>query len=75
MRHNARQSYNNRELRHQTFTIHGGQPEVRSCAFFIRHVFHGGLQGTFPTRADSARPSEFQNIFAMETWPLAEHYQ
>ena len=54
----------------------GGQPEVRSCAFFIRrHVFHGGLQGTFPTRADSARPSEFQNIFAMETWPLAEHYQ
>lgn len=24
---------------------------------------HGGLQGTFPTRADSPRPSEFQNIF------------
>ena len=32
---------------------------------------HGGLQGTFPARADLPQPSEFQKTFAMETWLLA----
>lgn len=32
---------------------------------------HRGLQGTFHARADLPQPSEFQGMFAMETWFLA----
>lgn len=38
------------------------------CTCHTVHVFmfcHRGLQGIFPARADSSRPSEFQDIFAL----------
>ena len=33
----------NRELKHQTFTIHGGQPEVRLHKFFALRLSHSCL--------------------------------
>ena len=52
-----------RELKQQTFAIHGGQPELKlhkSCHYACHTavvVCRGGLQWTFPARADSPRPS------------------
>lgn len=64
-------------LKNQTFAIHGSQPEERlhkfsHCACHTAVMpCHRGLQGTFHARADLPQPSEFQGMFAMETWFLA----
>ena len=77
MRHNAHQTntYRVLSIRRSPFTEVNrkrGYMHFWHCAGHTAVMFcHGALQGTSPTRADSQRPSEFQNIFAMETWLLA----
>ena len=41
-----------------------------ACHTVVRFCCEG-LQGTFPARADSLRPSELQDIFASGTWFLS----